>query len=142
MAAGNHDATIAAKMLDGVIQERRGYLADVRDFTTRTHQTCHNCVSESFGAEPNISADIDLFAGLPPDVCADGTAKLFNTRAEQLEIGDSANVVFAENCGFQHSPSITAGSKGNIPREQWYTALSGDRDPERPDYRATSRLIY
>ena len=33
---------------------------------------------------------------------ADGAAQLFDSGAEQLGISDSANVVLAEDCGFQH----------------------------------------
>ena len=102
VASGDHDATVATEVLHRVVQKRRGDLTHIGNFATRGYEALHDRVAEAFGTEPDVSADTDPFAVCASDMGPDRAAQFLNSGAEQLGISDSADVILAENCRFQH----------------------------------------
>ncbi len=86
----------------GVIKDGGGHLADIGYLAAGGDETFHHGGHDAGARDAGIAADVDLGAGLAADGGADGAAEQDDVLAEQVAIGDAANVVLAEDGGLQH----------------------------------------
>lgn len=119
----DHDAAVGGKLDAGIIEDRRRDAADVVDLATAFDQTGDQSVAKTVGGEANIAADVHLVAasGLTLNVGAEGLAEESDAVARKVDIGDAANVVFAEDRRVQTHLPGTVAFFGNFPagNPQW-----------------------
>ena len=102
MAARDHYTAIAPKMLHRVIQQGRGHFTDVGYFTSHCDEALDDRITQPLELRRTSRPTLILLPEVASDVGTNGSAKLLDSRAEEFVVGDSADVVFAEDCRFQH----------------------------------------
>jgi hypothetical protein len=68
-------------------------------------------IAQARGAEAAIASDIDVGAtaricaasGGPPKISAEASSKLFDIRAEELDVGNAPDVILSENGRLEHT---------------------------------------
>ena len=72
------------------------------NLAARRYQTRDNSITQPLRTEADVAANVDFLSKLSSDVRPDCPAELLDSRTKKFVVGDAADIVFAENCRFQH----------------------------------------
>ena len=130
MAPGDHHGAVGTEVVRREIEHRRGPLADVDDIRPGLDEPLHQRSEEPRRREAAVAADRDaerLAARrtLLSEHGAEAAADAMRNRIAQIAVGDSSDVVFAEN---------VTGNSGAHPAHQtaFVAAPQGQRGRDRP----------
>jgi hypothetical protein len=102
VAARDHHAAIGLQVKDRIVQNGRGHHTDIGNFTTAGLQAAHQRITQSRGTEARIASEIDALTGIALEISTEGAPEFFNVRVQQFDIGNSADIVFPKDGGFEH----------------------------------------
>src|SRR5579863_3377928 len=85
------------------IQQRRWDHTDIRDLATRRLQPFEQRAVQARRTQAAIAAQIDARPAVAQQVSAQRAAKIGDIGTGEFSFSDSANIVLAEDSGFEHS---------------------------------------
>jgi hypothetical protein len=94
-----------------IVERRRRNGADIDYLAAGGEKTAYDCLLEARRAEPHIAADTDSRSAMAAQVCSQSSPKLLYVFSKQFPIGNPANIVLAENSGFEHNSKVSCGQK-------------------------------
>ena len=102
MAAGNHHRAMRFQFHGGIVSYRSGHNAQIGDMAAGGNETFPERQVQAFTRQAAVPANVHQRPRPPLQISAQRAAQMLYALTRQVPFGDSADVVLAEDRGFQH----------------------------------------